>query len=132
MNPFNLTQLPTELLYLIFGQMHKSDVIYAFYELDERFAATVRFFIGNSLNLTNVSSPVSIYILSKLGFQLCRLAIGGESFDFSTARVCLIKYCANVETLDIFCTTGCHDVREYLQFVHWSLESFSIANKQVR
>jgi len=132
MDSFNLIKLPTELFYVIFGYIRKSDVIYAFYELDERFAAAVRFFIGNSINLTNVSPPVSIYILSKFGPQLCRLAIGGQSFNFSTARDCLIKYCVNVETLDIFCTAACHDIRDYLQFVHWNLESFSITDKQVR
>ncbi|UJR38684.1 hypothetical protein I4U23_031350 [Adineta vaga] len=130
MNPFNLIQLPNELLYLIFRYMRKSDVIYAFYELDERFATAVQFFVSDSLNLADVSPPVNIYILSKLGSQIRRLAIGGRSFNFSIARDCLIKYCANVERLDIFCTTTCHDVRDYLQFVHWDLKSFSIIDKQ--
>ncbi|CAF1629111.1 unnamed protein product [Rotaria sordida] len=107
--------------------MRKSDAIYAFYELNERFATAIRFFVGDSLDLRNVSPAVTIYVLNQFGSKIHHLALGDQSFDISTGQDYLTKYWVNLETLNIFCTTTHHDIRDYLAFIHRKLESFAVA-----
>ena len=132
MATFNFSQLPIELVYLIFSYMRKTDAIFAFYELNERFATAIRFFVGDSLDLRNVSTAVTLYVLNRIGSQIQDLILGDQSFDIPTGQDYLTKYCVNLETLDIFCTTTHHDIRDYLAFVHRNLESFSVAQRYVR
>ncbi|CAF0930583.1 unnamed protein product [Rotaria sp. Silwood1] len=125
----SLTELPREVIYLIFQYLKKEHIAYAFFGLNKYFTSAVKYFIGQELNLTKISNEKIFQfclstLLPSIGFNLRSLSIG-YPHTLSTYIKYVQNYCTNLDILNIYCYSDIEDIRSYATYlIHHQLMSF--------
>ena len=125
-----LTNLPVELIYLIFKYLDQKEIVYSFLELNNNFSLSVQYFIGQQLDLTNTNNDTIFQyclstVLPSIGHNLRCLSIG-DPYHLSTYIQSLKICCPNLHTLHVYCSSEKDDVRQYvIQLIHRQLLSLT-------
>jgi hypothetical protein len=128
MSTLSLACLPREIIYLIFEYLNKEDIAYAFFDLNETFKSSVKYFIGKKLDLIKIYNENNFQycltnVLPSIGFNLQYLSIG-YPYSLSTYIKYIENYCPNLDILNIYCCSQIEDIRCYsTYFIHRQLMS---------
>jgi len=132
-----LINLPREIIYLIFEYLNKDDIAYGFFGLNESFTLSVKYFIGEKLDLKNLSNENYFQfclttLLPSIGFNLRYLLIN-YPYSLLTYIEYIGNYCPNLDTLNIYCYSQIEDIRCYATyFIHRQLISLILMyNNQI-
>ncbi|CAF1324059.1 unnamed protein product [Didymodactylos carnosus] len=104
--PTTLEQFPNELFHCVFDKLKLSDVLYTFYELNERFRLLTESLAQrtNKFNLTDVPPRLLVIYLSSVGHHIHQLKLSSDYF--------YLNLLPNLYSLTIVCHDV--DVRSYL------------------
>ncbi|CAF1212099.1 unnamed protein product [Adineta ricciae] len=123
-----LTNLPCEIIYLIFEYLHKEHIVYSFFELTNDFSLFVEHFLSGKFQLAKANDNrifqygLSIF-LPTIGLNLSYLSIGPH-YRLSTSIQAIKTFCLYLKVLHVHCHSEEDDVRLYIsQFLHSQLIS---------
>lgn len=134
MSTVSLNDLPREIIYIIFEYLNKEHLAYAFFELNQSFQLSVKYFIGNKLDLKKIQNDIYFQfclttLLPSIGFNLRYLSIGSP-YSLFTYITSIDNYCSNLDTLNIQCHSPIEDIRCYATyFIHRQLMSLTLMYK---
>ena len=127
----SLAHLPPEIMYLIFGYLHKADLAYAFLESSDHLSSAAKYYLGKEIRLTDIANR-SIFdyclsaVLPSLGSNLRRLTIG-RPYRLHTYLESVTLFCPNLEILDVHCCSHLEDIRHYASYlIHPRLKSLAL------
>lgn len=122
MSILSFINFPREIIYLIYEYLKHEDIIYGFFQLNQSFQLSVKYFIGKKLHLNN-----EIYFeycfnnyLPIFGYNLRYLSINYPSISMNYMKF-IEFFCPNLDHITIHCY---EDVRSYATcLIHSQLKS---------
>mgnify|MGYP001074070505 FL=1 len=116
-----LDKLPREIIYTIFDYLNKHDIAYAFLQLNQSFQLSVKYHLGEELNLANIqqenlSQFCITSLLPAIGFNLRYLSIN-SSFNPFTFSKSMENSHSNLDILNIHFYANGHDIRYYAAYL---------------
>lgn len=119
----SLDKLPREIVYTIFDYLNKQDIAYAFLQLNESFQLSVKYFLGEQLNLADINQEKLFHfcltsLLPTIATNLRYLSIN-SSFNLFTYYKPIENYDLNLDVLNIYFHPNGQDIRYYAAyFIH--------------
>lgn len=129
-NP-SLSNLPTEIIYLIFEYLSQKDITYGFIELNTSFFSLVKYFLGPHLNLSTIAERQHFHfsfttVLPLVGPNLRSLTLN-SSFPLLPYIQTIKSSCPQLQHLQIVCLSPGEDIRHFVKAcLHRGLKSLTL------